>query len=123
MRHSRSGKSQLRKMDTMRQLDFWGITAMVLEQVTGSRAPKVGVVRPLFTVAQESFFDYIERPWEEVRQHYSRKYSSELPEEAPANRMAIVLEGATRGGLCELLSQARDAPLKSVRRRSRSMRA
>ena len=91
-----SGKSQPRKIDMMKQLEFWGITCSVWEQLTGSRAPKVGVVRPFFAVAQESFFNYTERPWEEVRQHYSRKYSFELHAEEPENREAIVLDWALR---------------------------
>ena len=80
----------------MRQLDFWGISGGVLEQVTESRTPKVAVLRPFFTVAQESYFNYFDRPWEEVRQHYALKYSFELPAEAPQNREAIVLDWAGR---------------------------
>ena len=91
-----SGKSQPRKIDIMRQCEFWGITGTVWEQLTGVRAPKVGVLRPFYAVAQESYFNYIDRPWEEVRQHYFRKYSFELHAEEPANRDAIVLDWALR---------------------------
>ena len=58
------------KSDMMRQLEFWGINGSVLEQVTSSRTPKVGVSRPFFAVAQESYFNYLERSWDEVRQHF-----------------------------------------------------
>ena len=91
-----AGKSQPRKIDMMKQCDFWGITGTVWENLTGVRAPKVGVLRPFYAVAQESYFNYIERPWEEVRQHYSRKYSFELHADEPANRDAIVLDWALR---------------------------
>ena len=87
---------QMNKSDMMKQLDFWGITASVLEQVTTSRAPKVGVLRPFYTVAQGSLFNYLDRSWDDVHERFRAHYDVELPEEVPVNREAVVLEWASR---------------------------